>query len=157
MPAVARMRPFERRPLTAKERVLGASVFGAEIDWPQVRLAQAPPLGFSAMVPAGRTIVFSRWRAPRDFGAVDAAEQAWFIHELAHVWQAARGVVLAVAKLGALGAGAYRYSARPDALLGDYNIESQAEIVRHLFLARAGALNEDGPQPAWLENIWARR
>ena len=151
------MQPFERRALTAPERLLGASVFADEIDWPAIHIAQAPLLGFAAMVPLGATIVFSSWRAPLDFSLVEVAEQGWFIHELGHVWQAARGVALALAKLGALGARAYRYAPRPNAELKHYNIESQAEIVRHLFLARAHAPDKDAPDQAWLEAIWARR
>ncbi|MFT3729691.1 MAG: hypothetical protein QM759_17850 [Terricaulis sp.] len=157
MPAIARMHTFERRPLTAAERALGQGVFAEEIAWSKIRVQQAPLLGFSAMVPLGRTIVFSRWKAPRDFGDVDAAEQGWFIHELTHCWQAARGVVLAGAKLGALGEGAYTYTPKQNAALKHYNIESQAEIVRHLFLARAGAASSDAPDRAWLEALWAQR
>lgn len=157
MSAIARMQRFERRPLTATERALGKSVFAYEIGWARIRIAQAPFLGFSAMVPFGHTIVFSSWKAPHDFADVDAAEQGWFIHELAHCWQAARGVVLAGAKLGALGSSAYRYEAKPDASFGNYNIESQAEIVRHLFLARVGAEEAGQPDRAWLEAVWAKR
>jgi len=157
MPAVARMKRFEHRPLSAAECGLGKTVFGDEIAWPRIRVAQAPFLGFSAMVPLGRTIIFSRWTAPHDFGAVDVAEQGWFVHELTHCWQAARGVVLAGAKLGALGSRAYTYTARPRARFNDYNIESQAEIVRHLFLARLGAPEVDAPEAEWLEAVWAQR
>jgi hypothetical protein len=157
MPALARMKRFEHRPLSTRECALGKTVFSAEIAWPRIRITQTPHLGFSAMVPLGATIVFSRWNAPRDFGDVDAAEQGWFIHELTHCWQAARGVVLAGAKLGALGEGAYRYTAKPNARFSGYNIESQAEIVRHLFLARAGVAEADAPDRAWLEDIWAKR
>ena len=55
--------------------------------------------GFAAMVPLGKTILFSKWRARRDFSRAPVTEQAWLIHELAHVWQARRGVVLAIAKI----------------------------------------------------------
>lgn len=156
MASIARMQKFERRPLTAAEIALGKSVFAADIAWTKIHIFQAPRLGFGAMVPLGRTIVFSRWNAPRDFGAVDAAEQGWFIHELVHCWQAARGTFLAGAKLGALGNGAYQYTPKSNHLK-DYNIESQAEIVRHLFLARAGAAEANVPDRAWLEDVWAAR
>ena len=154
---VALMRPGERRCLTAGEISLGSTVFGEEIDWPEVRLAQIAPLGFGAMVPIGRTIVFSKWRAARDFACANLGEQGWFVHELMHVWQARRGVVLAGAKLGALGKGAYVYKPRQAARLKHYNIERQAEIARHLFLARAGAREEGMPARDWLEAVWATR
>jgi len=150
------MRVGQRRRLTEGEIRLGRDVFGDEIAWSRVRVLQAPPLGFGAMVPLGRTIVFSRWRAARDLAESSIDEQGWFIHELMHVWQAAHGVVLALAKLGALGKHAYVYKPRPGAKLSHYNIERQAEIARHLFLARAGAKAETPPRD-WLEDVWASR
>jgi hypothetical protein len=151
------MAPWERRALAASEVALGRSIFGDEIDWPRVHVLQAPAMGFGAMVPLGRTIVFSKWRAARDFAQAPLDDRGWFVHELAHVWQAAQGVVLAGAKLGAMGKAAYRYRARPGATLGDYNIERQAEIARHLYLARVGAAEPGMPPREWLERVWAGR
>jgi hypothetical protein len=151
------METWEKRALSAGEVGLGRSLFDEEIDWPRVRVLQAPALGFGAMVPFGRTIVFSKWRAARDFARAPLDDQGWFVHELAHVWQAARGVVLAGAKVGALGKAAYKYAARPRAKLTRYNIERQAEIVRHLFLARMGAMDPVMPSREWLEDVWASR
>jgi len=150
------MKPGERRPLTRGEIDIGRSMFGEEIVWSKVRIFQAPNLGFGAMVPLGRTIVFSKWRAAHDFAHAPIWDQGWFVHELAHVWQARRGVVLAGAKLGALGKGAYAYKPR-EPKLSAYNIERQAEIVRHLFLARAGAPEQGAPEREWLEETWASR
>jgi len=151
------MIPGEQRPLTESEIALGRTVFADEIDWPRIRVHQVRPLGFGAMVPLGKTIVFSKWRAARDFAKAPLGEQGWFVHELAHVWQAANGTLLAGAKLGALGKRAYLYKSRPRAKLAHYNIERQAEIVRHLFLARAGAREADAPALDWLEATWASR
>jgi hypothetical protein len=153
----ATMTPGQKRSLSQGEIALGRTVFGDEIDWPRVRIVQAPRLGFGAMVPIGRTIVFSKWRAARDFAEASLDEQGWFVHELMHVWQAARGTLLAGAKLGALGKGAYVYKVKPRATLKHYNIERQAEIARHLFLARAGASEQGMPPPGWLEDIWRTR
>jgi hypothetical protein len=153
------MRAWERRGLSAGEIALGREIFADAIDWTAVRLLQLPPLPlpFGAMAPFGRTIVFGRWRAARDFTAASLNEQGWFVHELAHVWQAGRGKVLGLSKLAALGKQAYRYKPRAGAKLASYNIESQAEIVRHLFLARAGERAPLAPDAAWLEDIWAKR
>jgi hypothetical protein len=63
---------------------------------------------------------------------------------------------LAAAKLRALGKHAYVYSAKAGAKLAHYNIERQAEIARHLFLARAGAKAHSPPRQ-WLEEVWASR
>jgi hypothetical protein len=151
-----RMTPGQGRSLTEGEIALGRTVFGEEIAWPRVRVLQGPSLGFGAMVPLGRTIIFSRWRAARDFAQAPLDEQGWFVHELMHVWQAAHGVFLAGAKLGALGKLAYAYKPLPKARLKQYNIERQAEIARHLFLARAGSEAEIPPKD-WLEEVWASR
>jgi hypothetical protein len=151
------MKPGERRALTAGEIALGRTVFEDEIDWPRIRILQAPKLGFGAMVPLGRTIVFSKWTAARDFAQSNVDEQGWFVHELMHVWQAAHGVVLAGAKLGALGKGAYAYKPKPAATLKHYNIERQAEIARHLYIARAGMCEPGQPPIGWLEEIWKKR
>lgn len=150
------MTPGQRRRLTPGEIALGHLVFGDEIEWPRVSVLQGPSLGFGAMVPLGRTILFSRWRAAKDFADAPLDEQGWFIHELMHVWQAKHGVFLAGAKLGALGKLAYAYKPLPHAKLRDYNIERQAEIARHLFLARAGSEAEIPPR-AWLEETWSSR
>jgi hypothetical protein len=150
------MKPGQRRKLTSGEIELGRSLFRDEIPWTKVRVFQAPALGFGAMVPIGRTIVFSKMRAPKNFAKAPLWDQGWFIHELAHVWQAARGVVLAGAKLRALGKTAYCYAPHTPKLRA-YNIERQAEIARHLFLARAGRPEHGAPPREWLEETWASR
>ena len=148
------MQSWERRDLTAGEIALGREMFGDAITWARVRVLQIPPLPFGAMVPLGRTIVFGHWRAARDFAAASLNEQGWFVHELAHVWQASRGKVLAWSKLGALGKKAYVVKPQPGAKLKTYNIEAQAEIARHVFLARAGGQEAGAPDKDWLEKVW---
>lgn len=152
------MKTWRSRALTEGEIAIGRSVFGGAIDWNGIRIMQMPKLfNFSAMVPFGRRIVFSKWRAASDFSKAAPEEQGWFVHELMHVWQAKRGVVLAAAKLQAMGKQAYAYKPRTGARLKDYNIERQAEIARHLFLERVGAPERGAPQRAWLEDVWAGR
>jgi hypothetical protein len=148
---------FERRRLTDGEITLGRAIFGNEISWKSVRVMQLPPLGFVAMVPFGRTIVYSRLPARKDFAAAPDFEQGVFVHELAHVWQAGRGVVLAFAKLKALGRKSYKVEVKHGAALMDYNIESQAEIARLLFLSRLGKSETPSPPRDWLEAIWTRK
>lgn len=151
------MKLWRRRALTEAEIALGRSVFADEIAWRRVRVLQAPALGFGAMVPLGDTIVFSGLRAAEDFAEAPLEAQGVFVHELAHVWQAQRGVLLAGAKLRALGRKAYRYAPKPGARFGAFNIERQAEIARHLFLARRGVAWEAMPPRDWLEEVWAGR
>lgn len=151
------MRLFQRRALTERETAIGRSLYGDEIDWPRVRVMQLPAWGFYAMVPFGRTILYAKLKAWCDFADAPPGEQGIFVHELCHVWQAARGLLLAFAKLGALGRGAYIYRAKPNAKLRDYNIERQAEIARHLYESRLGAPEKTAPPLDWLEEVWTRR
>lgn len=149
---------FQRRRLTEGEIAMARGVFGEEIPWAKIRIWRVPKLNFTAMVPFGSAVVYSKWEAWRDFSQADISRKGWFIHELTHVWQAKnKGVVLALAKLGARGKDAYSYKQKPQAKLKKYNIERQAEIARHLFLARAGAPAKDAAPLDWLEDIWARR
>ena len=147
----ARMALFSRRRLSPGEIALAGGIFADSLDWERVRLFQGPALNFGAMVPAGATIVFAGWRAAADFAEAGLEEQGWLVHELAHCWQAQRGRVLAVAKLSALGRGAYRPPR--GAPFAAMNIEAQAEIARLLFLARRGG-NCAPFARAELEDLW---
>lgn len=155
--AMERMQSGQKRGMSAAEVALGQIVFGDEIAWDRVRIVQAPRLGFGAMAPLGGFIIFSNWRAAADFSVAPMGEQSWLVHELAHVWQSAHGMFLPVLKLGALGKRAYAYAPSKSAALRDYNIERQAEIVRHLWLARMGVCEQGMPDPLWLEDAWASR
>ncbi len=148
---------FARRRLTGGEKAIGRAVFGREIDLDAVRIQQIPPAPFAAMVPFRHTILFSMWRAARDFADAPAPERGWLIHELAHVWQARRGVLLAAAKLKALGREAYAYRWEPGKPFESYNIEQQAEIARHLYLARIGEPDARAPALERLEALWPIR
>lgn len=150
------MRIGETRVLTKGERVIAHAMFGDELDADRVRIAQLPRFGFGAMVPFGDTILFALIGAERDFSAAPLGAQGLFVHELTHCWQAQRGRILALAKLKAIGLAAYRYTLAPGKPFAAYNIEQQAEIVRHLFLARAGVHTPGAPH-AELEVLWARR
>ncbi len=148
------MRIGERRGLAAGEKRLAATMFGDELDLDRIRIRQVPRLGFAAMVPFGDTILFSNWRAPRDFSDVGVEAQGWLIHELVHCWQARNGRVLAFAKLSALGFTAYSFAC--GAPFASYNIEQQAEIARYLFHARMGAPLR-GPMQDQLEALWSEK
>ena len=150
------MEPWSRRVLTSGEIALAHVAFpAAAIDWRSISIVQVDPRApWGAMVPLGRTIVFAGWRAACDFAEADLSEQGWFAHELAHVWQAARGVPLAVAKLAAIGRAAYGADWSIERPFGAYNIEQQAEIVRFAFLARRGRPDPAGPSLRRLAALW---
>ena len=114
-------------------------MFGAALDAARVRLF-ALPVWRRAFVPGGRLIVWPASSALVDFGAAPLELQSVFVHEMTHVWQAQNGVNLLVAKLQAGDrASAYDYDLTDGCAFAGRNIEQQAMIVQHAFLARRGA------------------
>ncbi|MCR5878144.1 hypothetical protein [Phenylobacterium sp. J367] len=132
-------RPFSLRRLTPAERDLAREMFGAGLDVARVRLL-ALPLWNRAFVAGPSLIVWPAKALPEDLAAAPLRAQATLIHELTHVWQAQNGVRLLFAKLRA-GDSAASYAYGADGL-GDFarlNIEQQAMVVEHAFLASRGA------------------
>lgn len=131
-------RPFRLRRLTPAEQALAREVFGDGLRLERVRIL-ALPVWDRAFVAGPRLIVWPAATLPADFGAAPLAQQAVLVHELTHVWQAQNGVRLLRAKLRAGdSAASYAYDA---AGLGDFaslNIEQQAMVVEHAFLASRG-------------------
>lgn len=139
------------------ERELAWEMFGAALDPAMVRILRIP-LWNRPFVAGPRLIVWPAARLPRDFGAAPLAAQATFVHELAHVWQAQNGVRLLRAKLRAgdsAAAYAYDLTAGPD--FRALNIEQQAMVVEHAFLAARGAPTPHPPELyAQASSAWRR-
>src|SRR5690349_8207810 len=144
-PMPARMKPLSLRRLTAGERALGAEMFGAGLAAERVRIL-ALPLWNRAFVAGPGLIVWPAQSAPRDFAAEGLRMQAVFVHELTHVWQAQHGVSLILGKIKAGDRPAsYAYDLANGPAFPDLNIEQQAMVVEHAFLAARGAA---APHPA---------
>jgi len=148
---------FRHRRPTAGETALAQEVFGAGLDLRRTVILAAP-LWRRAFVAGARLIVWPARTLPADFAAAPLALQAAFVHELAHVWQAQQGVFLPLAKLRAGDSPrAYAYELGEDADFAQLNIEQQAMVVEHAFLAARGAPAPYPPQvyarlqPAWRE------
>ena len=78
--------------------------------------------------------------------------QALFLHEMTHVWQAqTRGRLWLVLMRHPFCR--YDYSLKPGWPLARYGIEQQAEIVRHAFLLRRGAVVRGAPHVGVYEAI----
>jgi hypothetical protein len=140
------MRPGALRRLTLGERGLAAECFGTLLDPDTVRL-WAFPAGLDRAFVAGRAfgrvwMAYPARQALSDFAAaaVPLRVQAVFVHELTHVQQAQAGVNLLFAKLRC-GDGPDSYSYKLDGACDwrGFNIEQQAMLVEHGFLARHGA------------------
>ena len=150
-PSVTRLRknrPAIRR-LTEGERTLAREVFGAGIAAERVRILGLP-FWSRAFVAGPGLIVWPSASLRADLAAPDTPlrVQAVFVHELTHVWQAQHGVGLLRAKLKAGDSDAsYAYDLAGGPDFAHLNIEQQAMVVEHAFVASRGG---ETPHPASL-------
>jgi hypothetical protein len=132
------MAPLRWRRLTEGERDLAEEVFGHALDAARVRILSLPvwPRPF---VPNGRLVVWPAASALADFASAPVWLRSVLVHELVHVWQAQNGVFLPLAKLQAGdGRAAYAYDLTDGRPFSALNIEQQAMVVQHAYLARMG-------------------
>jgi hypothetical protein len=134
--------------LAPGERALAEEVFGSGLNADRVRIA-AIPLWDRAFVAGPGLMVWPRAALRPDFGAPETplAVQATFVHELTHVWQAQNGVRLLIAKLKAGdSAASYAYDLDAPCEFATLNIEQQAMVVEHAFLASRGRAVQHPPE-----------
>ena len=152
-----RMKPLSVRRLTAGERGLAGEMFGPGLDADRVWIL-ALPVWNRAFVAGPALIVWPAATLPADFAAPDVPLwlQAVFVHELTHVWQAQNGVALLLAKIKAGdSAASYAYDLTDGRDFGAMNIEQQAMVVEHAFLASRGGETPHPPalyaeaSPSW--------
>jgi hypothetical protein len=157
--AEARMKPLSVRRLTAGEQALASEWFGAGLDPLRVRIF-AVPLWNRAFVAGPGLMVWPARTARADFSAAETPlrTQAVFVHELTHVWQAQNGISLLLAKIKAGDSDAsYAYDLSGSPEFARMNIEQQAMVVEHAFLASRGARTPHPPETyAGLSAPWRR-
>ncbi|MBB3954796.1 vgr related protein [Novosphingobium sediminicola] len=143
------------RALTPAETAMVVDMFGAAIDPGPVRVIRRRWWWFQprnvVMAPRGSLHFHPEsqlWHPC--FAQGSLAAQGLFIHEMVHVWQHQSGMNLLLRRMPFC---RYDYTLRPDAAWADYNIEQQAEIVRHAFLLRQGASWADAPPLIDLERL----
>lgn len=130
----ARMKPLSLRRLTEAEQALVRSVFGAGVRHPERVRIFAQPVFPRPFTPGSAGIVYPVAESLADFAAGALSDQATFVHEMTHVWQAQHGVILPLAKLRAGDSdAAYRYDLDAQAF-PEMNIEQQARVVEHHFV-----------------------
>jgi len=149
------MKPFSIRRLTPAERALASEMFGAGLDAVRIRLF-ALPIWPRAFVAGPSLIVWPARALPADFSGTSLRTQATFVHELTHVWQAQNGVRLILAKLRAGdSAASYAYDLTADTDFAALNIEQQAMVVEHAFLASRGASTPFAAE-LYVNAVWRR-
>jgi hypothetical protein len=130
------------RSLTDGEIRLARSIFRDSLDYSKVRLIKGKWWPFqprnSAMAPTGNIYFHPAaggWSD--DFANEPVRRQAFFIHEMTHVWQAqAKGrFYLPLMRHPFC---RYDYQLIPGRAFDRYGLEQQAEIVTHRFLADRG-------------------
>ena len=141
-PASGTADAVKHRTLTPGEIAIAKSVFRDAIDYSKVRLIEGKWWPFhrpgAAMAPTGNI-----WFHPvgggwsDDFSKEPLGAQAYFIHELTHVWQAQKGGRFYLPLMRHPFC-RYGYQLEPGKPFTRYGIEQQAEIVRHRFLAERG-------------------
>jgi hypothetical protein len=140
---------MDARGMTSGEIALARSVFGGAIDYSSVRLFKRKwwPLQprNSAMAPMGDIYFHPEGGAwSDDFAKESLWRQGFFIHELAHVWQAqAKGRFYLLLMRHPFCR--YAYELEPGKPFDRYGLEQQAEIVRHVFLSQQGVILEQAP------------
>jgi hypothetical protein len=130
------MRERQARCLTAGETRMASLLFGDAIDYARVRVHNRRYLPLvqprnCAMTPNGSIYFHPSCFLP-DYTAGDPHTIHWFMHEMVHVWQHQLGYPVKLR--GAIRIGlAYHYELRPDALLSDYNMEAQGDLLADYF------------------------
>ena len=134
---------MQNRSLTTGEIALAQSMFGDAIDYHRVRLFKGKWWPFhprnAAMAPTGNIYFHPEgdvWS--EDFSKEALGRQAFFIHEMTHVWQAQKGGRFYLPLMRHAFC-RYSYELKPGKPFGRYGLEQQAEIVTHIFLAERGA------------------
>jgi hypothetical protein len=143
------------RALTTREKALVHSIFHDAIDIDRVRIHNRRWWWFQprriTMAPDGHL-----WFHPKsdlfcdDFCARDMSLQGLFIHEMTHVWQHQQGIFLPLRRHPFC---RYDYSLKPGWTLKQYGLEQQAEIIRHIFLLRAGIKVAGAPPLAQYDGV----
>jgi hypothetical protein len=131
------------RSLTASETALAQSVFADAIAYERVRIASGGLGPFAVTTGSRINIPMGAYSA--DFARERPLFQAFFIHEMVHVWQFqtrplwALGSWAKVALGGGYGPGlpGYAYDLPLDDW-GALNLEQQASAVEHAFLLQGG-------------------
>ena len=155
------------RPLTAGEAAIVRRVFGDSIDLGRVRIHSRRWLPWvqpadSGMAPRGHVYMHGvAWR--EDYAAATAGFRGWFVHEMTHVWQYQNRVLVPLwagawqmIRLRGDYRRAYDYVADPGRDLTSYNLEQQARIVEHWYLAEVEGLRPVGYDREAVRSVLAR-
>lgn len=136
VPKILRIK--QSRALTLGEKSLAYSIFYDQLnlDLPRIHASDWVIKGY-AISPNGH-IYYNPSDYIEDFSTASLGKQAWFIHEMTHVWQIQQGVkVVRRAMLDRR----YQYLLKQGKSFFAYGVEQQAQMVQDFFVRRS--LGED--------------
>jgi hypothetical protein len=128
------LRIKKSRGLTLGEKSLAYSIFHDQLDLnqPQIVASSWVIRGY-AISPNGH-IYFNPADYLQDFSTAPLGRQAWFIHEMTHVWQVQQGMkVIRRAILDRR----YQYLLKEGKSFFQYGVEQQAQMVQDFFVQRS--------------------
>ena len=122
------------RQLTAAEKQLAKSVFGAHLQLDAIRIVAHRGIIKNYAISPNGNVYFNPQNWCDDFSKRSLQKQSWLIHELAHVWQIQQG--LSVVRK-AIFDRRYNYILEQGKLFLQYGIEQQAQMVQDYFIKKA--------------------
>lgn len=129
------------RPLTSGEIAMARQVFGDSVDYSKVKVHNHGYwlfFGFqdknTAVTPNGE-MYFPEGVYQADYSQQRAENQAWFIHEMVHVWQYQLGYPIKRVRAPRPGM-SYEYTLAEAKKFCDYNMEAQGNIIADYYLVR---------------------
>lgn len=135
---VRRPRSRRWRPLTTGEIAIASLLFRDAIDYSRVRIHGRRYMPFQpkncAMTPNGH-LYFHASCFLDDYSQASLSGQHWFMHEMVHVWQHQLGYPVRLRGAVRLGL-PYHYDLHEDALLSDYNMEAQGDLLADYFVLK---------------------
>lgn len=127
---------------------MASLLFRDAIDYSRVRIHGRRYMPFQpkncCMTPNG-SMYFHRSCFLPDYTRGDPGAIHWFMHEMVHVWQHQLGYPVRLRGAVRIGL-SYGYTLREDALLSDYNMEAQGDLLADYFvlkfLRKPGAMRQ---------------
>ncbi|WP_431256642.1 hypothetical protein ACQ86G_18260 [Roseateles chitinivorans] len=125
------------RGLTTGEIAMARLLFKDALDYTVIKVHKDEYLPFglqpddTAMTPNGE-MYFNKAYFKEDFSQGEDGDKHWFMHEMVHVWQHQLGYWVRLR--GAIRIGlSYKYELKAGQTLGDYNMESQGDLLADYF------------------------
>ena len=130
---------MSNRPLTTGEIALCIRIFNQSIDYARVKIHNGQYWWFfgmqdpnTAVTPNGE-IFFPPKIYQDDFSQLAGSDQAFFMHEMVHVWQYQLGYGVKTRRIKFWNPPTYNYTLEAANTLANYNMEAQGNLLADFF------------------------